>query len=216
MDVHMKPSKPARTGRKPKPENTALGGRSEITAKVAAITPASCQGRRHGNSTYRPGAVRAVLSNIVRGLSLRVACNLAGVAESTFYEWRSENPDFDFSVQQAEALGQDRLLEAVRAGFPRKPELALELLRTRWPKDWPKVTKEAAVVGVSFDDLVRMARENRSRDSASAAATPAPDQVAAESTPQATASPMPSADPAPTSPGDGTLEEILGRLETRS
>lgn len=44
----------------------------------------------------------AVVANLKRGLSIRETCNIVGISETSFYDWRNQHADFSDIVEQAQ------------------------------------------------------------------------------------------------------------------
>lgn len=74
-------------------------------ASTTDTTPAPKKPRKklQKRLKYRPEVVNIILESLRNLSSRRVAHTLAGIGESTFYDWLVEHPEFKQQVEQAEA-----------------------------------------------------------------------------------------------------------------
>jgi transposase-like protein len=62
------------------------------------------EAKRTGRRTkYTPETVRTICEWIERGMNYKSACALAGVSETTFWNWREKYPEFVQAIEEASA-----------------------------------------------------------------------------------------------------------------
>ena len=130
-----------------------------------------------------PEVADTIVEAVEKGLPLRAAAGVAGIAERTFFEWlargegtsprprRDIYAQFAQRVRQAEAKAMFTYVQAIceAAVDRRNADVALKFLRLRWPSDFaerreitgpagsPVLLQLASVVeGMSDDDLRRV------------------------------------------------------------
>jgi len=71
----------------------------------------------------RPSKIDEVRDDIVamvrRGIPITTACEAAGIAQSTYYDWLGKNPEFSAELTQARAEGRSELVEKLLAAVDR-------------------------------------------------------------------------------------------------
>ena len=81
-----------------------------------------------------------VVDNIVNllesGMWERDAARMSGVAESTYFYWKKNIPEFKEKVELAVLNYKRNLIKAVNVNTIRSGKIALEVLKTRWGKEW--------------------------------------------------------------------------------
>lgn len=89
-----------------------------------------------------PKRVSAIVSTLADGLSISSACEAAGIARPTYYEWLAEEPDFAAKVEAAIETGTDRLEEiARRRAADSSDTLLIFLLKARRPGVYRETTR---------------------------------------------------------------------------
>jgi hypothetical protein len=100
-------------------------------------------------SKLTPEVRERIVQAILAGNYFETACQFAGVATATGYEWlaRGEGRDqrrprnrefaeFAEAVGQAEAQAEVHTVALIRQGLPDNPRLALDFLARRYPDRW--------------------------------------------------------------------------------
>ena len=132
-------------------------------------------GRR---SKFSAAVVSKVIAGIERGLPLTLAARRAGIADSTFFDWRRRRPEFDSQVEQAALKGIESRLQVIeqasRAGDWRAAAWLLERANSEFfGKQKIEVSHQHAHAHLSFsvppgvlDEISRARRayEKRSID----------------------------------------------------
>lgn len=85
---------------------------------------------------YSTKVVKEIAGYIEEGLSKKDAALLAGISESTFYEWWNAKPEFLESVTLAVTKYKRQLVNMLRIQAAQNGKLALEVLARRWPEEW--------------------------------------------------------------------------------
>jgi hypothetical protein len=82
--------------------------------------------------------IETLLIMIETGTPIDLACAVAGISRSTFYDWRLDYPDFDEAVNLSLALCAQRLIYGIMTREYRWQALAW-ILQRRWPDLWTKL-----------------------------------------------------------------------------
>ena len=90
---------------------------------------------------YNPTNVGIILKALEECNTKRTAYQLAGVAESTFYEWLKEKPEFKAAVERAEAVALETLVLTIKKASIKDWRAALELLKRRGGEEWQEKTR---------------------------------------------------------------------------
>lgn len=79
--------------------------------------------------------------NLENGVPEEDTGPLSGYSRTTYFRWKKEIPEFEEFVEKAILTYKKKLINAMNLGTIKDGKLALEILKTRWPKQW----KEQAV-----------------------------------------------------------------------
>ena len=115
--------------------------------------------RRLGRpSKYQPATAKKILRGIAEGLSRSAAAASAGIAESTFFEWQREFPEFSQSIKKADAACQLKCLRSIAcaARSPHHWQAAAWLLERRFPETYGRISREAVLQDGQVDKSVRI------------------------------------------------------------
>lgn len=85
---------------------------------------------------YNTKTVNLIQLKLKEGCTKKQAAVLAGIDESTFYDWVSSKPKFSQSVEQAIEEYKEKLIKVINVGSISKPMVALTVLARRWPEEW--------------------------------------------------------------------------------
>lgn len=70
------------------------------------------------------------------GMWFKDACILSGISEETGHRWKREDDSFDSRVEASIINYKSKMIKLVNLGAVKDGRHALEVLRTRWPKEW--------------------------------------------------------------------------------
>lgn len=87
---------------------------------------------------YNSKTVNEICSHLKDGLSKKDSACLAGISESTFYEWLSLKSEFSESVERAILKYKQKLIDLVNKHAVKDGKLALEVLSRKYPYDFGK------------------------------------------------------------------------------
>jgi hypothetical protein len=111
-----------------------------------------------------PQVTKTICEAVERGNTVKNAAALAGIGETTLYQWlewgREGRPDyqkFQESLNNALAKAQDRAVKAFVGAFSNDPKMALEYLSRRYPEDWAK--KDNLKVESKVDGVIKIVVE---------------------------------------------------------
>lgn len=87
---------------------------------------------------YDEKIVEEICKSIEVGHTQKDAAELAGVDESTFYEWKKTKSKFSKSLRRAQKRYKDKLLKLLHGAATAKQDArtALEILARRYPDEW--------------------------------------------------------------------------------
>ncbi len=77
-----------------------------------------------------------IFTNLKQGIYKRDSAIMAGIDESTFYRWISEDASFASRVEASILEYKHTLVKNVTTCAERDGRLALEVLKRRFPKEW--------------------------------------------------------------------------------
>lgn len=77
-----------------------------------------------------------IIQSLKEGMFKRDAAVYNGITEVTFYRWVKANPAFKDAVEKAILEYKRSLIITVNINAVKSGKIALEVLRTRWPKEW--------------------------------------------------------------------------------
>ena len=93
---------------------------------------------------------RIILAGLANGYYRDDACEIAGVGTSTFAVWMNRPEpgfvEFREQVQRAETTGRTTLWQTAFEGAKKDPELALKVLKQRWPDRYGDTLRIQAIV----------------------------------------------------------------------
>src|SRR4029077_11539126 len=93
------------------------------------------QKRLRGRPTKKTKTiVKRLFDGIKRGVPYAMACELAGVAEETFYQWRQRDPAFDAEVLKVTRESTFALLDTILEARHENWQAAATLLERRWAR----------------------------------------------------------------------------------
>ena len=75
------------------------------------------------------------------GTWFKDACVLSGISEESGHRWRREDNSFDSRVEASVLRYKQKLIAVITIGSVKNPNLALEILKTRWSQEWNSVKK---------------------------------------------------------------------------
>lgn len=92
---------------------------------------------------YTPKRVSLIISALAEGYSVTAACQRAGIAPKTYYNWRDEHKDFAADADGAIEQGTDRLEDIARDRATRPLDgsdtLLIFLLKARRPERYREI-----------------------------------------------------------------------------
>jgi hypothetical protein len=100
-------------------------------------------------TNYTPEIAEQILQNIVAGMPIVAAVNLAGVKYRTFADWRKNNPQFSQRVQEAKRNAAKGLMEQAKLAAYKHPGTIFRLLAYIHPAFLPPATNANLNVSVS-------------------------------------------------------------------
>ena len=101
----------------------------------AATAPVNGTGRRMGRPTkLTPEVQKRILAFIRAGNTFRDSAACAGIGESTFFQWKRENPEFLAALKKAEVQFIDRNLAIIQKTANKTWTAAAWLLERRFPE----------------------------------------------------------------------------------
>lgn len=87
---------------------------------------------------YCPEIVEKIAACIAKGNYANVACALAGINDSTYYDWLKDEskPEFSNAIKEAEALAEQTALEAIQSdpSWQSKAWFLERKFKDRWAK----------------------------------------------------------------------------------
>lgn len=112
---------------------------------------------------YSQKVIKEICGYLEDGLSQKDAARLAGISESTFYEWVDQKSEFSELVELALSKYKHRLLRFVNKDAVNNGRLALEVLSRRWPKEFghksQTTVEESGTVVAQKDDVRKFAKD---------------------------------------------------------
>lgn len=105
--------------------------------------------RRPGAKSKRTPETQAKLIEALKlGATNVIACQYAGIAETTFYAWMAENVEFSQSIEKARAYAAvDALRTIQKARREGQWQSAAWLLERRYPHEYGRRTVQMEVTG---------------------------------------------------------------------
>jgi len=105
---------------------------------------------------YSKQIVKEICGYLEDGLAQKDAARLAGISESTFYEWLSTKSEFSESLMRAMAKYKYKLVTMVNTQAVNDGKLALEVLARRFPQEYgekaiPHVEVDARSLHINSD-----------------------------------------------------------------
>jgi hypothetical protein len=87
------------------------------------------------NDKYKD-ALDGIEKDIQNGVFEKDACILNGVSETTYFRWKKEIPEFRERMDKAVLNYKKKIIQTVNVNSVKSGKVALEVLRTRWPREW--------------------------------------------------------------------------------
>lgn len=119
-----------------------------------------------GRKTKRTDELqREILDSLKVGHIDKDACDLAGIHESTFYEWINTIPEFSEQVTKARLKAKDQSIKIVRKAALTDPHMATWWLTRRGGKEF-KAESELPPINVTIENEVISPELQKSLDQA--------------------------------------------------
>lgn len=98
-----------------------------------------------------------ICTYLTQGMSKKDSAQLSGINESTFYRWIKSDASFASRVQISVLQYKRNLIKALNINSVKNGNVALEILRTRWPDEW-NISKKVQVFNYDeeFERLMRI------------------------------------------------------------
>lgn len=77
-----------------------------------------------------------ICNYLTQGMFKKDASKMAGISEDTYLRWYKENADFADKVEASILKYKQSLINTLNVASVDNPRIALEILRTRWAKEW--------------------------------------------------------------------------------
>jgi len=91
---------------------------------------------KYNNHKFTKENVDAIVDALCSGLPIKTSCGLIGIDESTFYNWKKNNPGFKEAVEATRAVYESNLIDLIRSNAPSDWRAAAWLLERRHPESW--------------------------------------------------------------------------------
>ena len=95
-----------------------------------------------------------ILSAVECGASFTDAAAAAGIARSTFYEKRKEDPEFEADLARSKSVFKVSMLALINAAAPKTWQAAAWLLERRYPKQFGRTTVETKHSGTVTSKII--------------------------------------------------------------
>jgi hypothetical protein len=106
----------------------------DMEKSIGIDDPVPGQKRSVGRPTKKTKAVTdRLFAAIERGMPYAMACELSGISEAVFYQWR-QNPAFDAEVIRRTSESVFELLDTIKEARHQNWQSAAFLLERRWPR----------------------------------------------------------------------------------
>lgn len=90
----------------------------------------------YNNRKFTKENVDAIVDALCTGLPIKTTCGLVGIDETTFYEWKKNNPGFKEAIEATRAVYESNLIDLIRSNAPNDWRAAAWLLERRHPESW--------------------------------------------------------------------------------
>lgn len=100
---------------------------------------------------YTPETVEKLTQAIRLGATYRLACQYAGIDESTFYQWQQSKPEFLDAITQAEGAAAMKWLAIIEKAANDLPQWAAWKLERRYPREYGRHVSE--ITGANGDPI---------------------------------------------------------------
>lgn len=77
-----------------------------------------------------------IFAYLKQGMFKKDASKMAGISEDTYLRWYKEDADFADRVEASILEYKHSLIKNLTQASITNPRIALEILRTRWAKEW--------------------------------------------------------------------------------
>lgn len=119
---------------------------------------------------YSDKTVDEICDYLENGLFQKDAAKLAGISETTFYDWLENKRSFRSRVEASLLKYKEKLIKNVNKGTDKEGKLALEVLARRWPDEFGEKIKHEGTIKhehkLTYDRALEMIDERTKRQPA--------------------------------------------------
>ena len=90
------------------------------------------------NGKFCEEVVTEICNHIRVGCTARDACQLSGITETSFYEWKKKKPEFVESIKRAEILNKKRAIALIQKAGEETWQANAWFLERRYPNEYGK------------------------------------------------------------------------------
>lgn len=123
--------------------------------------------QRGARSKLTDARLEVLYKALSQGMTIKAACSLAGIGQSTYYDWATNHPEFVDLVKRAESEMKERALKVInQAAQNGQWQAAAWLLERREPNEYGRqdrvriedvrgtAEKLAEKIGVTVEELL--------------------------------------------------------------
>jgi transposase len=91
---------------------------------------------------YTPERIKAITDAVLQGVPYRHAAAIAGITETTFYEWMNKKPAFAEAIKEAEAKAVAGRIARIRLAEGDHWQAAAWWLERKYPQEFGRTVQE--------------------------------------------------------------------------
>lgn len=96
---------------------------------------------------YTPERIKAITDAVLQGVPYRHAAAIAGITETTFYEWMNKKPAFAEAIKEAEAKAVAGRIARIRLAEGDHWQAAAWWLERKYPQEFGRTVQENQITG---------------------------------------------------------------------